>query len=218
VTPVVVKNHREDVSSARPRAGSPSVRRWTVGADSATLARAVAEHSRELGIPHGVGARLLTPDLVTSHRNVDKVTDESGVSRLQPIVEHYLTFAYEIVVPLELDLPGDGEIAVGLPLTFGGTLVLDADWNAVLLASHPAITAADLETADPALTALARAVAEIARLIIDSLGAVDSPLALTTGDGAPRVVRRRCDLQEHLRGVAGAGPRLFPFAPQPQGG
>jgi hypothetical protein len=188
------------------------------GADSAALARAVAEHARELGIPHGVGARLLTPDLVTSHRNVDKVTDEAGVSRLRPVVEHYLGFAYEIVVPLELDLPDVGRISFGLPLTFGGTLVLDEDWNAGLLVSHPAITAADLATEDPALSALARAVTRTVQLIIDSLGAAESPLALVTGDGVPRVVRRRCDLQEHLRGVAGTGSALFPFGPQPRQG
>jgi hypothetical protein len=188
------------------------------GADSATLARAVAEHARELGIPHGVGARLLTPDLVTSRRNVDKVTDEAGVSRLRPVVEHYLGFGYEIVVPLELDLPDRGRVAFGLPLTFGGTLVLDEDWNAGLLVSHPAITAADLATEDPALSALARAVRRTVQLIIDSLGAAGSPLALVTGAGVPRVVRRRCDLQEHLRGVAGAGSALFPFGPQQRPG
>jgi len=53
---------------------------------------------------------------------------------------------------------------------------------------------------------------------IDSLGAAESPLALVTGDGVPRVVRRRCDLQEHLRGVAGTGSALFPFGPQPRQG
>jgi hypothetical protein len=94
---------------------------------------------------------------------------------------------------------------------------LDEDWNAVLLAGHPAITAADLATSSPALSALRRAVAETVQRIVDGLGAAESPLTLVTAaDGAPRVVRRRCDLLEHLRGVAEPGERLFPFAPQPQ--
>jgi hypothetical protein len=207
---------QRDLVTTAPDIGA--VFRELDGADSAALARAVAEHARELGVPHGVGARLLTPDLVTSRRNVDKVTDAAGVSRLTPVVEHYLGFAYEIVVPLELDLPGVGPVSFGLPLTFGGTLVLDQDWNAVLLASHPAITAADLATADPARSALARAVTRTVQIIIAGLGAGGSGLALVTGDGAPRVVRRRCDLQEHLRGIAGTGVEPFPFAPQAREG
>jgi hypothetical protein len=82
---------------------------------------------------------------------------------------------------------------------------------------RPAITAADLATSSPTLSALRRAVAETVQRIVDGLGAAESPLTLVTGAyGAPRVVRRRCDLLEHLRGVAEPGERLFPFAPQPQ--
>jgi hypothetical protein len=188
------------------------------GGSSAALARAVAEHAPELGIPQGIGARLLTPDLVTARRNIDKVADESGRSRLCPIVEHYLGFAYEIVVPFDLELPDIGPVTIAIPLTFGGTLVLDEDWKAVLLVGHPSITQSDRKADDPALVAVSRAVAEARKIITDSVGGANPPLVLTTtGNGAPRLHRRRCDLREHLRGVGGAQSRLFPFTPQSAG-
>lgn len=64
--------------------------------------------------------------------------------------------------------------------------MLDEDWNAVLLAGHPAITAADLATSSPALSALRRAVAETVQRIVDGLGAAESPLTLV-----PRPTVRR---------------------------
>jgi hypothetical protein len=182
-------------------------------ADSATLARAVMDHAVELNIPLGIGARMLTPRLVKSVRQVDNVKDADGVEHLTTIVEHYLNFAFEILLPLEFDLPTGETLSFAVPLTFGGTLVMDEEWTAMLLAGNPVIKDEDVKTGDPVLAALRRAMTSIRHTLTGHLAAGGGPFEIAKADdGSARITRRTCDLQEHLRGVSGSQP-LFPFAP-----
>lgn len=185
-------------------------------ADSATLARAVADHAAALHIPQApvAGAlktRLLTPDLVTTTREIDKVTDAQGNSHVRTIVEHYLSYGYEILVPLQFSLPDGSLIEFGLPLAFGGTLVMDEQWNAVLLAGQPLISEDDAKTDNPVLASIVRAVDRAHSYIQRLLGADDAPFALTpSAAGPPRLVRRDCNLQAHLRGITSLDGRFSP--------
>ena len=100
------------------------------------LARVVMAHAHDLRIPLGVGARLLTPQLITTNRRVDKVRNEQGNVVTKPVTEHYLTYIYEVMSPVWLQ----GGMVM-MPVYRGGTLALDENWNAVLLATYPEVTA-----------------------------------------------------------------------------
>lgn len=180
--------------------------------DSAALAGAVVRHADALHIPLGLGARMLTPQRVTTTRRVDKVKDAEGVGHLTTIVERHLSYAYELVVRMTFDIPGQGPVTFGVPLTFGGTLVMDEDWNALLLCTQPAITADDAKADDPLLRALGRAVQRIRDVIGRRLGEPGAELHLSDpADGPVRVERRACRLGDHLRGISGQDA-TFPFA------
>ncbi|MHA6781446.1 hypothetical protein ACVGOW_10685 [Pseudonocardia saturnea] len=177
------------------------------GAGSAALAAVVAGQADALRIPSGQVAtaletRLRTPQLITTTRNTDKVTDEQGRSRVRTIVEHYLNYAYDVLVPTEVRLPDGGRVAFGLTLSFGGTLVMDEDWKAVLLAAQPQIDEEDMKSGDPVVSSIIRAVTRAQEAIQRLVGMDDAPFVLTSPEtGPPRIVRRDCRLQEHLRGI-----------------
>ena len=100
------------------------------------LARVVMAHADDLRIPLGIGARLLTPRLITTNRRIDKVRDEQGNIVIRPITEHYLTYVYEVVNSVWLQ----GQMVMR-PVYRGGTLAFDENWNAVLLTTYPEIVA-----------------------------------------------------------------------------
>lgn len=193
----------------------------------AARAALVAHHADDLRIPTGVGVRLLAPQLTTAVRSADAA--KSGV-RSEAVTERYLHFGYEVIANVLVE----GELGVEvLPLTIsnGGTLVLDGDWNDVLLVTDPPLTAEDVGAEDRALAGLERAVTRFTTLHRPALGSIDlgalevaaagerrvlfdrpgCPFVIATvGDGAARFVRRRCTIAEHLRAVrtSAAGQRL----------
>lgn len=180
-----------------------------VGADTPTLSRAVMNHADALRIPRALGARILTPTLVSTTRRVDKVKNDKGRARRREITEHYLCYRYELEVPVVVSLP-DGPVELILPLVLGGTLVLDDTWHAVLLATDPIITAADKLTDNPVKAAVTRSIATLQTAIQDQL-----PPALDldpSARGGLRANRPLCDFAEHVRRLS-ARNTLFPFAP-----
>jgi hypothetical protein len=184
-------------------------------------------HAGELRVPLGAGARLLTPHLVTTTRRVDKVKDPQGSTTVLAITEHYLSYAYELITVK----PGPMGVKV-IMLYGGGTLVLDENWKAVLLATDPPAQAGD-PAAPPenALSAIQRErerFESVRRRAGSPLSgernghvngaelpaAQPSPwpfLLLQEGAGPARFVRRRCNLLEHQRGIA-RQQAMFPFA------
>lgn len=163
-----------------------------------TLTQAVMAHADELSIPRGIGARILAPSMVTTTRRVDRVGDGYGNREVRLITEHYLTYGYELAVPMPMVISeSDPEpVETLFPVQFGGTLVLDEDWNAGVLAIDVLPTAPEPGPGPGPLTSvLGRALAEVAT-------------RSRTRGGRPH----RCDLREHLRGVHGP-PSPFPYAP-----
>jgi hypothetical protein len=185
----------------------------------------VAQHADALRIPTGVGVRLLTPQLATAVREADAAKNgvESGA-----VTEHYLHYAYEVVLDSWMETE-DGGQPVGISLFNGGTLVLDEQWNAVLLVTDPPATTEDLGAEDPTLRGLRRAMSRFQAMHTSALQSLRSTKldgAARTGDrvlfdepgcpfvvravggGAVRFVRRRCDIAEHLRALGGSAAEL----------
>ena len=176
----------------------------------------IAHHAAALRIPSGLGIRLLTPHLTTAVRSADAA--KTGVDA-EAVTERYLHYAYEFVVQQEVWTENGPEL-VGVSVFNGGTVVLDAEWNAVLLVTDPPAREEDLEAEDPAQSAFHRAVnrfQETHRSSLPSLGSakpysdtgdrilVDRPgcpfAVKAVGHGALRFVRRRCEIAEHLRAI-----------------
>jgi hypothetical protein len=110
----------------------------------------------------------------------------------------------------------------------GGTLVLDEEWNPVLLVTDPPALEEDLGAEDPAQSAFRRAVDRFQETHRSALGALGSaarpysargdrtvldrpgcPFAVkAVGSGALRFVRRRCEIAEHLRAIGSSSVAL----------
>jgi hypothetical protein len=101
-------------------------------ADPTTLACIIMRHAEALQIPAG-SVRLVKPRLITTTRQIDNVKDGKS-SQIKTITEHYLEFTYE--QPETVVDFSRGE-SVNLGFYGGGTLVIDEDWNATLLATFP---------------------------------------------------------------------------------
>lgn len=184
----------------------------------AARAALVASHADDLRIPTGAGVRLLEPQLTTAVRQAD--AERTGVAT-EAVTERYLHYAYEVIATTTVDGPAGPE-PLGVSLFFGGTLVMDENWDDVLLVTDPPVTAEEAGAEDPALAALRAAVERFRtthRAALQSLQAgalrpaerdgarvvVDRPgcpfVVQAVGDGAVRFVRRRCDFADHLRAV-----------------
>lgn len=202
------------------------------GGESSALAQAVVRHAAELRIPLGMGARILNPRIVTTTRRVDKVKDERGVATLRTITEHYLNYAYELIfASIMVNEKGVLE-PISVAVYKGGTLVMDENWKAVLLITDPVALAEDANQPDPAVAAITRAVERFqsatrraSRTLNPGPDPAGDGLILRDQPGCPfviksqasgpaRLVRRTCDLREHLRGISQSQTvqSCFPFA------
>ncbi|SEO84045.1 hypothetical protein [Trujillonella endophytica] len=183
-----------------------------LGADSATLTRAVLGQADALGIPRGIGARILAPTLVSTTRRVDRVTDAAGVAGIREMTERYLCYGYEVPVAVPVRLDG-GVLDVHVPLTFGGTLVLDDRWRPLLLATDPGPTPADRETPFPYLVAVARGIRDFQALVSGMLrGGRAGGFEADANAGVVASLRHVCHFSDHVRAVQ-APPSPFDFAP-----
>jgi hypothetical protein len=185
-------------------------------ADPRTLGMAVQEHANALRIPPLSEVRLLQPRLVTTTRQVDKV--KQGKSEvIQEITEHYLEYIYELK-QLTSDFQ-TGEL-IEFSVYGGGILVMDEDWNAVLLVTSPEILKADPPEGEGAVGAWRRARANFEQM---HQGAIQKTIAARNEKrglrdrpvvpgcpfiiqaleaGGYRLTRRCCNLQEHVKGIA----------------
>jgi hypothetical protein len=183
----------------------------------------VARYAAELRIPAGPGIRLLTPRLTTAVRDADAA--KTGVDTAA-VTERYLHYAYELVVQQEV-WGENGPELVGISLFNGGTLVLDAQWKAVLLVTDPPLVTEDVGDEDPAESAFRRAVDRFQQMHLSGLRSLESPgpgsatgdrvlvdrpgcpfTVKAVGNGALRFVRRRCEIAEHLRAIGSSSAVL----------
>jgi hypothetical protein len=184
-------------------------------ADPRELGMAVQEHAEALRIPPLTDVRLLQPRLVTTTRQVDKV--KQGKSKvIKEITEHYLEFIYE-----QKQITSDfqtGEL-VEFSVYGGGTLVMDADWNAVLLVTSPEIFKEDPAGSEGAAIAWQRSRQNFEQLHQGSIqrtiaarnekrGLRDRPVVpgcpfiiQALEAGGYRLTRRCCNLQEHVKRI-----------------
>jgi hypothetical protein len=181
-------------------------------ADPTMLSRIIMRHAEALQLPLGT-VRLVNPRLITTTRQIDKVQDAKS-SQVKTIVEHYLEYTYE-----QGETTFDFSTGQGVAITFygGGTLVMDEDWNATLLATFPmrfnpreegegrgrgrggwAQARVDLDEARGA--ALQRLLAARKEQTGDTVSLPGCPFSLErTGAGGYYLVSHRCNL--HDRGM-----------------
>jgi hypothetical protein len=186
--------------------------RESEGVDPATLSRLIIKHAAALRIPDGA-VRLLNPRIVTTTRQIDKVAEGSSCS-VRTITEHYLEFAYEQTESVDF-----GGFIVPIVVYGGGTLILDENWNAGLLATYPEIIKEDPPAAEGTKLAWSRArdrfdaihgsgiqttlaAREEKRTLNDRPVVAGCPFILQRMEtGAYRLVRRNCNYQEHVKGL-----------------
>jgi hypothetical protein len=180
-------------------------------ADPATLARVIVRHAEALQLPAG-SVRLVNPRLVTTTRHIDKV-QEGKSSQIKTITEHYLEYVYE-----QSETVVDYSSGEPVAMTFygGGTLVMDADWNATLLATFP-LRYTPREPSEGGRGGWHRARtdldethgADLQRLLAARKGESDGdrisvsgcPFGLErSGLGGYRLVRHRCNLHDRSMG------------------
>ncbi len=184
-----------------------------INADSRTLTRTIMKYAEELRIPSG-SVRLLKPRLIKTTRRIDKVKHDSS-STLKEITEYYLEYTFEYTQIVDYFGQSLGFMVLG-----GGTLVMDENWNAVLLATYPEIYKEDSAGAPGTMQAWTRAREKFDRIhgegIYKTLAARDEKRGLKdrpvipgcpfvvqhTETGAYRLVRRVCNLHEHIKGVS----------------
>jgi hypothetical protein len=188
-------------------------------AGPAALARAVVKHADALRIPLGAGVRILAPRLVTIKRNVDTGYEMRGSGGVRTITERYLQYAYELLVPVCFPGP-DGGIEMGMASVFkGGTLVMDQNWNDVILSTDPDIESVGTPLPSPAMHAIEVASRRFRKTHRHALRAFRDGIVRPDGllpNGQPAlpfsVIRqssgsailagRRCNLIEHFRGIS----------------
>lgn len=182
---------------------------------NAALCRFLHENAAALRIPLGMGARIRTPSLITTHRAADTVIAKGDKSVTLEITEHYLSYSYELLMVI----PKADQIKVIVTYS-GGTLAMDEDWKAVMLVTDP-----EPQTSDPAgpqgiMAAFERerdrfeSVRRRAGCPLQGIDAQASPWPFQLeqmGSGAARFTLRRCNLMDHIRGVS-LQHRFFPYA------
>lgn len=180
--------------------------------DNKALCMAIVQNAEQLRIPPGA-IRLIKPRLVTTTRRIDKMKQGT----VKEITEHYLEYAYEVTQLVSDDLSGG---TVPFTVYGGGTLVMDENWNALLLATNPDIFKEDPPGSEGTVQALQRARQKFDRVhgeaIQKTLATKDENRSLKdkpvvpgcpyvikrSETGAYRLVHRCCNLQEHLKGVS----------------
>ena len=186
----------------------------------AALSRLVMQHAGELRIPPLPGLRLLEPRIVTTTRNSDKV-EVGGESVVQQIVEHYLEYTFE-QIELTSDFATDELVAVAM--YGGGTLVMNEDWETQLLITSPEARAEEEDGDAPAGESRALRAWKRARNRFmqhnrsgiranlaargQSQSLLNKPVVpgcsmLLRADetGAYRIMRRACNLKEHVNSI-----------------
>ena len=195
-----------------PDAGVGQAFRESEGADPATLSRLMIKHAAALRIPDGA-VRLLNPRIVTTTRQIDSVSEGSSCS-VRTITEHYLEFSYEQTESVDF-----GGFIVPIVVYGGGTLILDENWNAGLLATYPEIIKEDPPAVEGIKEAWSRArdrfdavhgsgiqktlaARDEKRTLNDRPVVAGCPFILQRMEtGAYRLVRRNCNYQEHVKGL-----------------
>jgi hypothetical protein len=185
-----------------------------VGADAKALMRAVVQHADALRIPPSV-IRIIKPRLVSTTRRIDKVK-EGKSEKVQEVTEHYLEYTYEYSQMVSDFFGGMSNFAV----YGGGTLVMDENWQPILLATSPEKLKEDPEGQEGATKAWQRARAKFDRIhganIQQTLAAKDEKRSLKDRPVVPgcpfiiqhletggyRLARRCCQLQEHVTGIS----------------
>ncbi len=220
----------EDIDINAPGIG-PSFEEPAHGGNAA-LMKAVYENADALRIPMSEGARILDPRISTVTRTIDAGNEQRGIGS-KTVTERYLYYTYE----LQYDscyITDDGFIEMGkVSIYKGGTLVMDENWNDVQLTTDPDLWIIPEEGTgeQPPEPAGVRAVnmakqrfikthRQSLRAFRDGLvrpdgtlpsGQLALPFKVTRqSSGANLLIRNRCNLREHLLGVAGKHAH-FPF-------
>ncbi len=213
----------EDIDLSAPGIGTRFEEASFAG--NTALMRAVYENAEALRIPMSEGARILNARVSTVTRTVDAGLEQRG-SGTKTVTERYLYYSYEMMIDL---CPGLGFFIL---IAKGGTLVMDENWNDLQLATDPDTLITPVEQVseggEPAGARIVRLAKErFTRIHHRSLrafrdGLVDANGHLPSGEhalpfkivkqssGATRPVRHRCNLKDHLLGVAGKHGG-FPF-------
>ena len=184
-------------------------------ASAAALAQMVVKHADALRIPLSLGPRILIlqPRLVEAERRISTNEGDERTPESRAVVERYLYFSYEFKDMMVVDGP-NGPEPVPFVISCGGTLVMDEDFNDVVLVTDPPTLKEDRRE-DPARSSLARAADRFrtfndGRLDIKNKAHAYGGSAFLLerpGSGAARLVLRPCNVAEHLRAIN-----------QPQGG
>ena len=207
----------ETLDFTAPPIGPELLRAYQTG--PAQLSRVLLQHADALRIPRGPHIRHRTPLVTTTTRAVDKV-QENGEKRVVEITHHYLQYSYEFLVEVPLFSPAPSEPAtVMISVPAGGTLVLDAGWNALTFATYPPVPAPGAGAEMDAQTALAvlEQRAQAAARIATAQGSANHRDAQTHTvhrgvSGYPQIMRVTCNLAEHYKALQQTrqGRRLYP--------
>jgi hypothetical protein len=187
-------------------------------ASPAHLSRTLLQHADALRIPLGPHIRHRTPLVTTTTRAVDKV-QENGEKRVVEITHHYLQFSYELLVEVSGFFAGSDEPATFmLTVPAGGTLVLDAGWHALTLATYPPTVASESGAGMDTLTALTALEQKVKRAMERAAGAAASTAKAGAHGSATHVLhkddsgrthlmRATCNLADHYQALRQVGPR-----------
>ncbi|BAZ14368.1 hypothetical protein NIES4071_62110 [Calothrix sp. NIES-4071] len=183
--------------------------------DTRTLMRAIAHNAPALRIPE-TASRFIKPRLITTTRRIDKVK-QGEESTIKEITEHYLEYTYEYSQMVSDFLSGGMS---AFTVYGGGTLVMDENWNAVCLAAYPEPVQEDPAGAEGGKAAWKRAREQFDKIhggnIQRTIAAKDENRSLndrpvvpgcpfviqSTTTGGYRLVRRCCNLHEHIKGIS----------------
>lgn len=182
------------------------------------LSRTLLQHAGALRIPLGPHIRHRTPLVTTTTRTVDKV-QEDGEKRVVEITHHYLQYSYELLVAAPAFLAGSDEpTTIMLTVPAGGTLVLDANWHALTLATYPLAVAGETGAGTDTLTALTALEQKVKAAIERTAGA--DPSTVKAGPHGPsthvlrkddtgrtQLMRAACNLADHYQALQQIGPR-----------
>ncbi|BAZ40671.1 hypothetical protein NIES4101_66320 [Calothrix sp. NIES-4101] len=182
--------------------------------DSRALNRAIIENAEALRIPPGV-SRFLKPRLLTTTRRIDKVK-QGKTTTIQEITEHYLEYTYEYSQMVADFLGGMSAFTV----YGGGTLVMDANWDVISLATYPEPMEEDPAGKEGGKLAWRRVRQQFDNIhgasIQRTLAAKDENRSLkdlpvipgcpfviqSASTGGYRLMRRCCNLHEHIKGIS----------------
>ncbi|MBW4602182.1 MAG: hypothetical protein KME29_22070 [Calothrix sp. FI2-JRJ7] len=185
------------------------------GADIRTLMRAVVHNAPALRIPESA-SRFLKPRLITTTRRIDKVK-EGEETTIKEITEHYLEYTYEYSQMVSDFLSGGMS---AFTVYGGGTLVMDENWNPVCLAAYPEPIQQDPAGAEGGKAAWKRVREQFDKIhggsIQRTLASKDENRSLkdrpvvpgcpfviqSTSTGGYRLMRRCCNLHEHIKGIS----------------